>query len=68
MTITLPPQLESALADQAGRRGVPAESLALEVLRRQLLPTASPIPTDEWERHLFAAAVDCGVSPRFSPE
>jgi hypothetical protein len=62
MVITLPPQLESALAEQARRRGVAPEALALDVLRRQLLPAAPPAPADEWERRLFAAAIDCGVS------
>jgi hypothetical protein len=62
MVITLTPQLESALTAQARQRGVAPEALALEVLRRQLLPAAPPVPADEWERRLFAAAVDCGVS------
>lgn len=62
MAITLPPQLESALADQARRRGVAPEALVLDILRRELLPTAPPTPTDEWERKLFGAAVDAGVS------
>lgn len=62
MTITLPAQLESALAAQGRRRGVAPEDLALDVLRRHLLPVTPPTPTDEWERRLFAAAVDCGVS------
>lgn len=62
MVLTLPPQLESALAEQARRRGVAPEALAVDVLRRHLLPAAPPVPADEWERRLFAAAVDCGVS------
>jgi hypothetical protein len=62
MVITLPPQLESALTTQARQRGIAPEALALDVLRRQLLPAAPPVPADEWERKLFAAAVDCGVS------
>lgn len=62
MVITLPPQLEAALSAQARQRGVAPEALALDVLRRQLLPAAPPVPADEWERRLFAAAVDCGVS------
>jgi hypothetical protein len=41
---------------------VAPEALALEVLRRQLLPATPPAPADEWERRLFAAAVECGVS------
>ena len=62
MVITLPPQLESALAAHARRRGVAPEALALDVLRRQLLPATPPTPADEWERKLFGAATDCGVS------
>ena len=62
MTIVLPPLLESALAAQARCRGVAPEDLALEVLRRHLLPVTPPTPADEWERRLFTAAVDCGVS------
>lgn len=62
MVITLPPQLESALTAQARLRGVSPEALALDVLRRRLLPAAAPVPADEWERRLFGAAVDCGVS------
>jgi hypothetical protein len=62
MVVTLPPQLESALIAQARRRGVAPEELALTVLRRHLLPVAPPTPADEWERRLFGAAVDCGVT------
>ena len=61
MTITIPPPLESALATQARRRGVAPEELALDVLSRQLLPVP-PTSDDEWERRLFGAALDCGVS------
>jgi hypothetical protein len=62
MVISLPPHLESALAAQAQLRGVTPETLALDLLREYLLPPAPRIPIDEWERRLFAAAVDCGVS------
>lgn len=62
MVITLPPQLESALSAQARQRGIAPEELALDVLRRHLLPVAPPVPADEWERRLFTAAIDCGVS------
>jgi plasmid stability protein len=62
MVLALPPQLESALTIQARRRGVSPEVLALDVLRKQLLPVAPPAPSDEWERRLFGMAVDCGVS------
>jgi len=62
MVLTLPPQLESALAEHARRQGIAPEALAVDVLRRHLLSVAPTAPTDDWERRLFAAAIDCGVS------
>lgn len=62
MVLTVPPQLESALAEQAGRRGLAPDALALDILRRHLLPASPPAPIDDWERGLLAAARDCGVS------
>jgi hypothetical protein len=63
MVITLTPQLEAALTEQARRLGVTPESLALDALRERFLPKAPAVePRDEWERKLFGAAVDCGVS------
>lgn len=59
MTLPLPPNLESALSEQARRCGVAPEALALDVLCRHLVPAA---PADEWEQRLLAAATDCGVS------
>jgi len=62
MELTLPPHLVSILDAHARRRGISPEMLAVEVLGRQLSPVAPLVPSDEWERRLFAAAVDCGVS------
>ena len=63
MVITLSPELETALSEQARRQGVTPENLALDALRERFVTTASPIlPRDEWERRLLAAATDCGVS------
>lgn len=62
MVLTLSPQLESALAAQASRRGMAPAALAIEVLQRQLVTVAAPVPCDEWEQKLFNAAVDCGIS------
>jgi hypothetical protein len=63
MIIHLPPQLEAALREQAERQGIAPEILALDVLRDRLLPGALPVePQDDWERSLFEAAIDCGVS------
>ena len=63
MVITLSPELEAALNEQARQRGVPPEALAVEVLRERFLATArSDESRDEWERRLRGAATDCGVS------
>jgi hypothetical protein len=51
------------LREQAQRRGVAPEALALDALLERFLPKASPVePRDDWERKLFGAAIDCGVS------
>ena len=63
MVINLGPELTTALTEQARRRGVLPEELALTALRDRFLPSESPIkPQDDWERSLFGAAIDCGVS------
>ena len=63
MILNLTPQLEAALAEQAQRCGVAPEVLAVEALRERFLPTVSSVePRDDWERRLFGAAIDCGVS------
>ncbi len=62
IVLTMPPHLETALAEQAGRRGVAPAALVLDILRRHLLPLDPPAPADDWERGLLAAARDCGVS------
>ena len=61
--ITLGPELEAALNELARRKGIPPEVLALSALRAQFIAQPSPVqPQDQWERQLFGAAVDCGVS------
>ncbi len=63
MVITLGPELETALSDLAVKRGVPPESLALDVLRDRFLADSTQLqPCDDWERGLLEAAQDCGVS------
>lgn len=63
MVITLGPDLEAALNEEASRRGMAAEALALDVLRQRFLGTAALLePQDEWERRLRGLAKDCGVS------
>lgn len=63
MVINLTPQLETVLNEQARRLGVAPETLALNALRERFLPEVPPVePRDDWERRLFGAALDCGVS------
>jgi hypothetical protein len=63
MVITLGPELEAALDEQARRRGVAGEVLVLDALRERFLAPAPPVrPQDEWERRLLGLAKDCGVS------
>ena len=62
MVITLGAELEAALDEQARRRGVAGEVLALDVLRERFLAPTPVRPQDEWERRLLGLAKDCGVS------
>jgi hypothetical protein len=63
MVITLGPDLEAALTEQARQQGIAPEVLALNALRERFLRPLPPIePRDEWERGLLAIAKDCGVS------
>lgn len=63
MVINLTPPLAAALNEQARRRGVAPEILAQDALRDRFLPDVPPVePRDDWERRLFGAAIDCGVS------
>ena len=62
MVLYVTQPLEAALTEQALQRGVTPEVLALAALRDRFLPTNLIEPQDEWERALFGAAVDCGVS------
>ena len=63
MVITLGPDLESALNDQAHKQGVAPEALAVNALRERFLgPALALQPRDEWERRLLGVATDCGVA------
>ncbi len=44
-TITLPPDLENRLAEEAARRGTTPELLALDGLRQLFTPTPAPAGT-----------------------
>jgi len=63
MVLTLPPELAAVLSEQARRRGVAPEALALDALRERFLAGSADLePRDEWERRLLGLAKDCGVS------
>jgi hypothetical protein len=58
MVLNLTPQLEAAIGEQARRRGVAPEILALDALRERFLPSVPAVePRDDWERRLFGAAI-----------
>jgi hypothetical protein len=61
MVITLSPELETALREQASRQGISPEALALKALRERFIESSIQ-PRDEWERRLLSVASDCGVS------
>jgi hypothetical protein len=62
MTITLSPELEAALKEEARRQGMPPEELAVNVLRIRFQYPPEMQPRDEWERGLLEMARDWGVS------
>ena len=61
MIVTLDPKLEAALKDQANRKGVAPEELALKLLRERLLATVLE-PRDEWERVESLPSIDRGIN------
>ena len=69
MTITLTPEIEQALTEQAHKQGTTPENLALAALREKYALSDPPLaqssqlePRDEWERLIFSIGIDCGVS------
>ena len=63
MVIAVDPTLDAALTEEARRKGIPPEALALQALRERFLSRSAPDESrDDWERRLRGLAVDCGVS------
>lgn len=62
MVIQPGPELESVLKQQAKRRGIAPEAMAIGALEERFLAQVPPIPRDEWDRGLPAATRKCGVS------
>ena len=77
MTITLTPEIEQILAEEAQKTGTTPEELAMERLRASINSSKLgdgvtlsfvdyremlPPPRDEWELRLRSASSPCGVS------
>lgn len=66
MTITLTPDIENALTEQAREQGTTPETLALDGLREKFVPDKAqnnPVliePRDDWERLLASAGTYTG--------
>ena len=72
MTVTLTPELEWAIGEDARKRGITAEAAALTALRERFLPEVlfghTEDTLDEWELEISAAAVAVGLAPADRPE
>lgn len=62
MTIDLSSDLTAVIVERAKALNTTPEALAQKALRDKFLPKLPFEPQDEWERNLFSAAIDCGVS------
>jgi hypothetical protein len=62
MTITVGPELEAALKEEARKQGIAPQVLALSALHQRFHVPGLEEPRDDWERRLREAATDCGVS------
>ena len=62
MILTLDPELEVSLKEQANRQGITPEELVLSILRARLQDNVSLEVRDEWERGLLDAARPWGIS------
>ncbi|MGI9057398.1 MAG: hypothetical protein ACR2H5_02365 [Ktedonobacteraceae bacterium] len=68
MTVTIAPELEVALAEEARRDGKTPEDIVLEAVREKLALAPENTkgydlePRDEWERRILGIGVHTGVS------
>lgn len=72
MTVTLTPELECAVAEEAQKRGTTAAEVVLDTLQKKFLPEVPFGHTedmlDEWELEISAAAAQVGLAPADHPE
>jgi hypothetical protein len=63
MTVTLDPNLEAALIEEAKRQGIDPETLVVNMLQKKFAQLRQPSEArDDWERLVLAAGSDCGIS------
>jgi uncharacterized protein (UPF0210 family) len=67
MVIQINPPLENRIKDEAARQGIPAETLAFNIMneRISIVPTNSTPASnshDDWLKLLRSASSDCGTS------
>jgi len=69
VTITLPPELEQVITEQAQRQGTTPELLALDKLRASFLPTApgEPLPEGATMADYLADFIGCIDSRKIVP-
>lgn len=68
MTLTIPPEIEATLVEQARRWRSTPEDVALDTLRARLPANADASPErlathEEWAALIRSLARECGVSP-----
>jgi hypothetical protein len=64
VNISLTPDLEAAVNEQARQLGTSPETVVMNLLLEKFgKPVFHFEPRDEWERRVLAAGTDCGVSP-----
>ncbi len=64
MNISLTPDMEAAVNEQARQLGTSPETVVMNLLREKFgKPVMVFEPRDEWERRLLEIGTDCGVSP-----
>ena len=72
MTITLTPELEHAVAEEAQKCGLTAVEVVMDTLQKKFFPQVpfghTEDTLDEWELEISAAAVQVGLAPADRPE
>lgn len=63
MVVSMLPELEAAIKEEARRQGIAPHVVAFNALYERFVGKPSPLePRDDWERQLLSIGIDCGVS------